>query len=203
MYIFWKKLIRNLSYNETPQPCIKTKRERSKLYAKASISSGKAYMVKKLIEELFLRLRPHIPYFKTKGNEVYNTSWKTHTVIFVFLFYPITLEGRRGTTYHTTILFHLVLFSTALLSWQSQFLSTLWYCLPTSSSVCLFFFLFFLHQGVSRAEFSPTEPIPLQAVYVDHSRNPQLLYGSNRGRGKPRKQTALFQTVSYHSRKQQ
>ena len=29
-----------------------------------------------------------------------------------------------------------------------------------------------LHHGVSRAEFSLTEPIPLQAVYVDHSRNP-------------------------------
>ena len=31
---------------------------------------------------------------------------------------------------------------------------------------------------VSRAEFSLTEPIPLQAVYIDHSRNPRLLYGS-------------------------
>ena len=40
-----------------------------------------------------------------------------------------------------------------------------------------FFFGFHLH-GVSRAEFSLTEPIPLQAVYIDHSRNPQLLYGS-------------------------
>ena len=26
------------------------------------------------------------------------------------------------------------------------------------------------HHGVSRAEFSLTEPIPLQAVYIDHSR---------------------------------
>ena len=34
------------------------------------------------------------------------------------------------------------------------------------------------HHGVSRAEFSLTEPIPLQAVYIDHSRNPRLLYGS-------------------------
>ena len=33
------------------------------------------------------------------------------------------------------------------------------------------------HHGVSRAEFSLTEPIPLQAVYIDHSRNPRLLYG--------------------------
>ena len=32
--------------------------------------------------------------------------------------------------------------------------------------------------GVTRAEFSLTEPIPLQAVYIDHSRNPRLLYGS-------------------------
>ena len=39
------------------------------------------------------------------------------------------------------------------------------------------FFGFHLH-GVSRAEFSLTEPIPLQAVYIDHSRNPRLLYGS-------------------------
>ena len=30
---------------------------------------------------------------------------------------------------------------------------------------------------MSRAEFSLTEPIPLQAVYVDHSRNPRLLNG--------------------------
>ena len=30
-----------------------------------------------------------------------------------------------------------------------------------------------LHHGVSRTEFSLTEPIPLQAVYVDHSRNPR------------------------------
>ena len=34
------------------------------------------------------------------------------------------------------------------------------------------------HHGVSRAKFSLTEPIPLQAVYIDHSRNPRLLYGS-------------------------
>ena len=32
--------------------------------------------------------------------------------------------------------------------------------------------------GVSRAEFSLTEAIPLQAVYIGHSRNLQLLYGS-------------------------
>ena len=39
--------------------------------------------------------------------------------------------------------------------------------------------LFRVHlHGVSRAEFSLTEPIPLQAVYIDHSRNPRLLYGS-------------------------
>ena len=46
----------------------------------------------------------------------------------------------------------------------------------------LFFILFYIKfgfhlHGVSRAEFSLTEPIPLQAVYIDHSRNPQLLYG--------------------------
>ena len=45
---------------------------------------GKKYMQKlalvqkdihgKLIEELFLRLRPHIPSFKAKGNEVYTSS---------------------------------------------------------------------------------------------------------------------------------
>ena len=36
------------------------------------------------------------------------------------------------------------------------------------------------HHSVSRAEFSLTEPILLQAVYIDHSRNrnPRLLYGS-------------------------
>ena len=39
-----------------------------------------------------------------------------------------------------------------------------------------------LHHSVSRAEFSLTEPIPLQAVYVDHSRNPPLLYCSPRSR---------------------
>ena len=54
---------------------------------------------------------------------------------------PITLQGRRGTTDEfATIPFHLDLFSAALVSWQSPFLSTLWYCFPTSSSVCLFFF---------------------------------------------------------------
>ena len=37
-----------------------------------------------------------------------------------------------------------------------------------------------LHRDGSRAEFSLTEPIPLQAVYVDHSRNQRLLYGSPR-----------------------
>ena len=31
------------------------------------------------------------------------------------------------------------------------------------------------HHGVSRAEFSLTEPIPLQVVYIDHSRYPRLL----------------------------
>ena len=39
------------------------------------------------------------------------------------------------------------------------------------------FLIDILHHGVSRAEFSLTESIPLQAVYVDHSRNPRLLYG--------------------------
>ena len=34
-----------------------------------------------------------------------------------------------------------------------------------------------LHHGVSRAELSLTEAIPLQVVYVDHSRNSRLLYG--------------------------
>ena len=32
-----------------------------------------------------------------------------------------------------------------------------------------------LHHGVSRAEFSLAEPNPLQAAYVDHSRNPRSL----------------------------
>ena len=74
------------------------------------------------------------------------------------------------------------------LSWQSPFLSTFDIIFPPlllSSS-------FFLHHGVSRAEFSLTEPVSFQAVYVDHNRNPQLLYGPNRERGKPRKQTAVF-----------
>ena len=30
------------------------------------------------------------------------------------------------------------------------------------------------HHSVSRAEFSLTEPIPLRAVYTDHSRNPRF-----------------------------
>ena len=34
-----------------------------------------------------------------------------------------------------------------------------------------------LHHGVSKADLSLMEAIPLQAVYVDHSRNPRLLYG--------------------------
>ena len=42
------------------------------------------------------------------------------------LFYPITLEGGRGTTDEfATTPFHLDLFSAALVSWQSPFLSTL------------------------------------------------------------------------------
>ena len=98
---------------------------------------------------------------------------------FIFLFYSITLKGRRGTTDElVTIPFHLVLFLTALVELaksipvHSLILSShLLFCLP----------LFFLHHGVSRAEFSLTEPISLQAVYVDHNRNPQLLYGPNRG----------------------
>ena len=88
----------------------------------------------------------------------------------------ITLEVRRDTTDElATIPFHLVLFSAALVELtksirvRSLILSShLFFSLP----------LFFLHHGVSRAEFSLTESIPLQAVYVDHSRNPQLLYGS-------------------------
>ena len=35
-----------------------------------------------------------------------------------------------------------------------------------------------VHHGVSWTEFSLTELIPLQAVYVDHSRHPRILYGS-------------------------
>ena len=34
------------------------------------------------------------------------------------------------------------------------------------------------HRGVSRAEFSLTKPIPLQVVYIDHSRTQRILYGS-------------------------
>ena len=52
-------------------------------------------------------------------------------ILYSILFYPITLEGRRGTTDEfAAIPFHLDLFSAALVE------------LPTSSSVCLF--LFFL-----------------------------------------------------------
>ena len=41
------------------------------------------------------------------------------------LFYPITMEGRRGTTDEFAIPFHLDLFSAALVELASPFLSTL------------------------------------------------------------------------------
>ena len=68
------------------------------------------------------------------------------------LFYPITLEGRRGTTDEfATIPFHLDLFSAALvelaksipvhsLILSSHLFTLLHLLLFTSSSVCLFFF---------------------------------------------------------------
>ena len=62
---------------------------------------------------------------------------------FSILFYPITLECHRGTTDEfATIPFHLVLFSAALVELAKSISVHSLYCLPTSSSVCLFFFLF-------------------------------------------------------------
>ena len=69
----------------------------------------------------------------------------------VVLFYPITLEGRRGTTDEfATIPFHLVLFSAALVDLaksipvHSLILSShLFFCLP------LFFFLSLCTVGLS------------------------------------------------------
>ena len=67
-------------------------------------------------------------------------SSKVHLldVSILFLFYPLTLEGRRGTTYEfATIPFHLVLFSAALVElaesipFHSLILSShLFFCLP-------------------------------------------------------------------------
>ena len=62
----------------------------------------------------------------------------THSILFYFLFYPITLEGRRGTADEfATIPFHLDLFSAALVELaksipvHSLILSShLFFCLP-------------------------------------------------------------------------
>ena len=50
-----------------------------------------------------------------------------------------TLEGRQGTTDEfTTTPLHLCLFSAALVELAESIPVTFWYCLPTSSSVCLY-----------------------------------------------------------------
>ena len=105
--IFWKKLIRNFSYNQTQQPCIKTKGERSiciNLHKFRKDTHGK------LIKSFFSDSDPISCPLKEKG--IRSTPVHESSII---LFYPITLEVRRDTTDElAAIPFHLVLFSAAL-----------------------------------------------------------------------------------------
>ena len=79
------------------------------------------------------------PAWSSKGYHMYEFD----IFYFSILFYPITLECHRGTTDEfATIPFHLVLFSAALVELAKSISVHSLYCLPTSSSVCLFFFLF-------------------------------------------------------------
>ena len=93
-------------------------------------------------------------------------------LVCAFLFYPNSEDGinetsRNSRVYNIKLIFKSLRFS------EQNFKRN-----QTSVLVSFKFNLllarpnaFVLHHGVSRAEFSLTEPIPLQAVYDDHSRN--------------------------------
>ena len=101
----------------------------------------------------FFRKKDLKQWNKKKKIYIYNLYSIYHIDNISILFYPITLEGRRGTTDEfATIPFHLVLFSAALVELAKSipvhslilsshlFFCLPRYCLPTSSSVYLFFF---------------------------------------------------------------
>ena len=88
---------------------------------------------------LYLKLYINVNVFQQEG--IYNLAWLTDNCGFYsILFYPITLEGRRGTTDEfATIHFHLAPFSAAPAEpakstpVQSLILSShLFFCLPLS-----------------------------------------------------------------------
>ena len=115
---------------------------------------------------------------------------------FYFSILSHNLGRSSGTTDEfATIPFHIVLFSAALVELTKSIPA---HSLILSSHLFFCLHLFPLHQCVSRADFSLTEP-SLSRLFM----TVWLALVMNRGRGKPRKQTALFQTVSYPSRKQQ
>ena len=104
-------LIRNLSYNQTQQPCIKTKGERSICI---NLHKFRKDIHGKLIKSFFSDSDPISRPLKEKEMR-YTPVHERHMVISIILFYPITLEVRRDTTDElATIPFHLVLFSAAL-----------------------------------------------------------------------------------------
>ena len=92
--------------------------------------------------------------------------------ILSILFYPITLEGRQGTTDEfTTIPFHLVLFSAALVELakcipvHSLILSShLFFCLP------LFLFPFTVPCNIVFAKPEDLETWPSQLSFLDQGR---------------------------------
>ena len=79
---------------------------------------------------------------KMRMSSVRNLINHKFSHIYSILFYPITLEGHRGTTDEfATIPFHFVLFSAALVELAAKSIPVHSLMLsPTSSSVCLFFF---------------------------------------------------------------
>ena len=83
------------------------------------------------------------------------------------LFYPIpwkVVGAPQMNSQHSLSI--LTCFRLPNLSWQSPFLSTLWYCLRTSSSVCLFFF------------FVSLCPVGLSLLYQKTLRHGQTILAS-------------------------
>ena len=107
-------------------------------------------------------------------------------IISIFLFYPIALEGRRAPQMSSqkSLSAALVELTKSIPAHSLILSSHLFFCLH----------LFSLHQCASRADFSLTEQ-SLSKLFM----TVWLALVMNRERGKPRKQTALFQKVSYPS----
>ena len=82
-----------------------------------------------------------------------------------YIFYPITLEGRRGTTCKfATITIHLVLFSAALVELAKSIPVHFLKFLPTSSFACLFFF------------FLSLCPVKLSLLHQKTLKHGQIIY---------------------------